>query len=106
MDLLNINDKNFKEEVLKANLPVLVDFWAPWCGPCKMLSPIIEELAKEYQTKIKIVKFNVEESQGIPTHYGIMSIPALIFFKSGKIINQLTGALGRHQLKQKIEEII
>lgn len=106
MALLNITDKNFKEEVLKSPLPVLVDFWATWCGPCKMLAPIIEELAKEYTGKIKIVKLNVEEGQSIPTQYGIMSIPTIIFFKDGKILNQLVGALTKQQLKQKIEEII
>lgn len=106
MALLNITDKNFKEEVLKSPLPVLVDFWATWCGPCKILAPIIEELAKEYTGKIKIVKLNVEEGQSIPTQYGIMSIPTIIFFKDGKILNQLVGALTKQQLKQKIEEII
>lgn len=106
MALLNITDKNFKEEVLKSPLPVLVDFWATWCSPCKILSPIIEELAKEYMGKIKIGKLNVEENQNIPTQYGIMSIPTIIFFKDGKILNQLVGALTKQQLKQKIEEIV
>jgi len=106
MALLNISDKNFKDEVLKSDLPVLVDFWAEWCGPCKMLAPVIEELAKEYLGKIKFAKLNVEGNQNIPTRYGIMSIPTLIFFKNGKIVDQITGALTRQQLKRKIEELI
>ena len=106
MALLNITDKNFKEEVLNSPLPVLVDFWAAWCGPCKILAPIIEELVKEYMGKIKIGKLNVDENQTIPTRYGIMSIPTIIFFKDGKILNQSAGVLTRQQLKQKIEEII
>jgi thioredoxin 1 len=106
MALLNISDKNFKDEVLKSDLPVLVDFWAPWCGPCKLVTPVIEEVAKEYVMRLKIVKINVEENQGTPTQYGIMSIPTLIFFKNGKIVEQITGALTRQQLKQKIEEVI
>lgn len=106
MSLINITDKNFKDEVLKSNLPVLVDFWASWCAPCKMIAPIIEELAKEYKGKIKIGKLNVEENQGIPTQYGVMSIPTLMFFKEGKVIEQINGALSKQQLKKKIEEII
>lgn len=106
MSLLHITDKNFKDLVLKSALPVLVDYWAAWCTPCKILAPIIEELAKEYQGKIKIGKLNVEENQSIPTQYGIMSIPTLMFFKDGKVIDQLTGALSKQELKKKIEELI
>ena len=106
MHLLEITDKNFKEEVLKSELPVLVDLWAPWCGPCRMLAPVLEELAQEYHSKLKIVKVNVDENRGVPTQYGIMSIPTLIFFKNGKVVEQAVGVLGRHQLKQKIDQLI
>lgn len=106
MDLLNLTDKNFKQEVLNSNLPVLVDFWASWCMPCNILTPIIEELAKEFQAKIKIGKLNVDENQGIPTQYGIMSIPTLMFFKNGEIMEQVVGVVSKQQLKQKIEELI
>lgn len=106
MVLLHLTNRNFKKEVLESNLPVLVDYWAPWCGPCKMVAPIIEELAKEYEGKIKIGKLNVDENQDIPTQYGIMSIPTLMFFKDGKVTDQIIGVLSKQQLKKKIEEII
>lgn len=103
MALLHLNDNNFKKEVLESPLTVLVDFWATWCGPCKMIAPIIEELSVEYQGKIKIAKINVEESPRVATQYGIMSIPTLVFFKKGKVMEQITGALNKAELKKKIE---
>lgn len=106
MSLLHLTDKNFQEEVLKSNLTVLVDFWATWCAPCRMLTPVVDELAKEFEGKIKIGKLDVDENPKIPSQYGIMSIPTLIFFKDGKAIEQIVGVLSRHQLKQKIEEHI
>lgn len=104
MSLLHLTDANFKKEVLESNQPVLVDFWANWCGPCKMIIPVIEELAKEYAGKIKIGKLNVDENPKTTSQYGIMSIPTLIFFKNGKVTGQITGALGKSELKKKIEE--
>ncbi|MFH1640331.1 MAG: thioredoxin [Candidatus Omnitrophota bacterium] len=106
MPLLEITDNNFKKEVLESNLPVLVDFWAPWCGPCKMIVPIIEELSGEYANKMKFGKINVDETQKVATNYGIMSIPTLMFFKNGKVIEQVVGALGKNDLKKKIEELL
>jgi thioredoxin 1 len=106
MPLLDITDNNFKKEVLESSLPVLLDFWAPWCGPCKMIAPIIEELAQEYDKKIKIGKINVDETHKIATNYGIMSIPTLMFFKNGKVLEQVVGALSKNDLKKKIEEVL
>jgi len=104
MALMHLTDKNFKKEVLESDLPVLVDFWAPWCGPCKMISPLLEESAKEFDKKLKVVKVNVDESPQTATQYGVMSIPTLVFFKSGKIMNQVVGALSRQELKKKIQD--
>lgn len=106
MAIAHFTDTNFKKEVLESDLAVLVDFWTTWCGPCKMILPLIEELAREYDKKIKIGKLNVDENPKTATHYGIMSIPTLMFFKKGKVIEQLTGALNKAGLKKKIEENI
>lgn len=106
MSLLHLTDSNFKKEVLESHLPVLVDFWATWCGPCKMIVPIIEELVKEYHGKVKIGKVNVDENSKVATHYGIMSIPTLILFKHGRVMDQMVGALSKADLKKKIDENI
>ena len=104
MSVLHFTDTNFKKEVLESNLPTLVDFWASWCGPCKMIAPHIEELAKEYAGKMKIGKVDVDANPKVATDYGIMSIPTIIFFKNGKVLNQVTGAASKLDLKRKIEE--
>lgn len=101
--MLNLTDDVFKKEVLESELPVLVDFWAAWCGPCKAIAPSIEELEKEYKGKMKIAKLNVDENSKTSTQYGVMSIPTLIFFKSGKVMDQVVGALTKSELKKKIE---
>jgi thioredoxin 1 len=104
MSLLNLTDANFKKEVMESKMPVLVDFWAEWCHPCKMLAPIIEELAKVYANKIIIGKLDVEKNPKTATHYGVMSIPTLIFFKNGKVMEQVAGVLSKAGLRKKIEE--
>ncbi len=102
MALCHFTDSSFDAEVLKSDLPVLVDFWAPWCGPCKMIGPIIEEFAKEFEGKIKIGKINIDNDSQTATRYGIMSIPTLMFFKGGKVMEQVVGALSKPDLKKKI----
>ena len=106
MSLHHFTDSNFKKEVLESKLPVVVDFWAEWCMPCKMIAPIVEELAKEYAGKVKIGKLDVDTNPQSASAYGIMSIPSLIFLKHGKVMNQITGAINRASLKRKIEENI
>jgi thioredoxin 1 len=104
MHTLHFTDAGFKKEVLESDLPVLVDFWAGWCGPCKMIAPFIDELAKEYAGKIKVGKIDVDNNPKVATQYGVMSIPTVIFFKKGKVMNQLVGAVSKIDLKRKIEE--
>lgn len=102
MSVIKLTSENFENEVIKSEIPVLVDFWAEWCGPCKMQSPIIDDLANSMDGKIKICKINVDEETDIATRYNVMSIPTLMFFKNGAIINT---AVGLHS-KEEILEII
>jgi thioredoxin 1 len=104
MATFQFSDTNFKKEVLESHLSVMMDFWAPWCGPCKMIAPYVEELAREYNGKIKIGKLNVDDNPQTATHYGIMSIPTLVFFKNGKVMDQVVGVLSRADLKKRLEE--
>jgi thioredoxin 1 len=104
MEIIQVTDANFKTEVLSSDKPFLLDFWAPWCHPCKMIAPLLEELAREYQQKIKIGKLNVDDNPQVSTHYSIMSIPTLIFFCGGKVRSQITGAVSKSELRSKIEE--
>ncbi|MFH0762810.1 MAG: thioredoxin [Candidatus Omnitrophota bacterium] len=104
MALLHFTDSNFKKEVLDSELPVLVDYWAPWCGPCKIIAPIIEELAAEYAGRFKIGKIDVDQNPKSASAYGIMSIPTIIFFKKGKVTEQAVGVVNKAGLKKKIEE--
>lgn len=101
---IELNNENFDNEVLKSDLPVLVDFWAPWCGPCRMIAPIIEEIAKDYEGKLKVCKLNTDESFEISSQYQIVSIPTLIFFKNGKELKRIIGAMPKNQIVKFIEE--
>ena len=95
---MNITSKNFEEEVLKSNLPVLVDFWASWCGPCKMMAPVVEQISKDMDGKAKVCKVNIDEEQDLAMEYGIMSIPTFLIFKNGKVVNSAVGVRDKQEL--------
>jgi len=95
-------DSNFDQEVLKSDIPVLVDFWAPWCGPCRMVSPLVDELAEELTGKLKVVKVNTDENQEIAVKYGIRSIPTLGIFKDGNIVDGVIGAVPKQTIKERV----
>ena len=103
---IEFTDQNFEQEVLNSQQPVLVDFWAPWCGPCQMMGPIIEELAKEMEGKAKIGKLNVDEHGETASKFGIMSIPALKIFKNGEVVKEFVGVQDKDSLKKELEEIL
>jgi len=104
---LELTDQSFKQEVLDSNVPVLVDFWASWCGPCKLLSPLVEELATEYKDKpIKIAKMEVDANEATPAQYQIMSVPTLIFFKNGQPVQQMIGMQTKADLKAALDAVM
>ncbi len=101
-----VTEDNFEEEVLKSETAVLVDFWAPWCGPCHMVSPVVEKLSGDYEGKFKFCKINVDEAQKIAMEYAIMGIPTLMFFKDGKKVDKVVGAVPEDTIRPKIEALI
>jgi thioredoxin 1 len=104
--LLHVNDENFQSEVLDSDVPTLVDFWAPWCAPCNIIAPVIEELAEEYKGKLRIAKMNVDESPATPGQYGIRGIPTVILFKGGKVADQVVGVVPKAHLKAMIDKVV
>ena len=102
MSVVKITSGNFDAEVVKSNLPTLIDFWAEWCGPCRMIGPIVEEIAKDLSGKLKVGKVNVDENQELAYKFNVMSIPALLIFRDGKVIEQFVGAMPKEQLLAKI----
>jgi len=104
-DIMDFTKDNFDREVLKSDVPVLIDFWAEWCAPCKIIAPIIDEIADDYQGKIKVGKVNVESAPDIASRYGIMSIPSLLIFNNGKVADQIIGTVPKKSITAKIDSI-
>ncbi|MBI4367901.1 MAG: thioredoxin [Candidatus Omnitrophica bacterium] len=103
---VTLTDQNFKSEVLESKIPVLVDFWAEWCGPCRMVAPVVEKIAKAYSGKLKVGKINVDDNSETPQQYGVQSIPTLIVFKGGQIANQMVGFQSEDKLKSIIDSAL
>ena len=104
--VVDISDQNFETEVIKSNLPVVIDLWAPWCGPCRMVGPVVEKLAEQYDGKVKFCKLNVDENQQTAVKYSVMSIPTLLFFKNGSVADTVVGAVPEQVLKPRIDALI
>ncbi|MEK7782693.1 MAG: thioredoxin [Candidatus Binatota bacterium] len=104
--IVQITDDNFETEVIRSNLPVLIDFWAPWCGPCKSIAPVIEELAREYDGKLKVAKLNVDENPVTPSRYAVRGIPNLLILKGGTVKEQIVGAVPKARLVDAIERAL
>ena len=104
--IVTLTDSNFAQEVKQSTLPVLVDFWAEWCGPCKMIAPVLDELADEYDGKVKIGKVNIDEHQGIAAEYGIRAIPTLLLFKQGQVAEQIVGLRSKRDLKASFDKVV
>ena len=103
---IHVSDADFEAEILKSDIPAMVDFWAAWCGPCRAIAPVVEELAREYAGKVKVGKMNVDENAKTPTKYGIRAIPTLIIFKSGQVVEQITGAVSRSIIENALKKAL
>jgi thioredoxin 1 len=101
-----VGEGDFEKEVLKSSIPVVVDFWAEWCGPCRMIAPIVEELADDYADKVKVCKLNVDENQALASRYGIRSIPSLLIFKDGIVVNQIVGAVPKSEMVKRLDLVL
>ncbi|MEB3339661.1 thioredoxin [Okeania sp.] len=106
MSVLTVTDSSFNQQVLESELPVLVDFWAPWCGPCRMVAPVVEEIAKQYQGQITVLKLNTDENPNVASQYGIRSIPTLMIFKEGQRVDMVVGAVPKTTLANTVEKYI
>ena len=105
-DVVTLQDATFDKEVLKSDIPVLVDFWAVWCGPCKAIAPAVEELAAQYKGKVKVAKMDVDEHQQVPQQFGIRSIPTLLVFKGGRVVDTIVGAVPKSKLEDSLKKAI
>lgn len=105
-DILEVTDENFDDEIMNSDTPAVVDFWAEWCGPCKMVAPVIEELAKDYQGKIKVAKMDVDQNRTTPTKFGVRNIPTLIFFKGGEVAQTIIGAQPKSSIEDELKKLL
>ena len=105
-DLLEVTDETFDGEIINSDIPAVVDFWATWCGPCKMVSPVVEELANEYKGKIKVAKMDVDQNRGTPARFGIRNIPTLIFFKGGEVAQTIVGAQPKSHIEEELKKLL
>lgn len=105
-NVTSVTDADFDAKVLKANLPVLIDFWAEWCGPCRMMTPVVDELAKTYEGKVLVVKMNVDDNPLTPAKYGVRGIPNLKLFKDGQVVNEVVGAVPRQKLEEMVQKVL
>lgn len=103
---LQVTDASFKQDVLESDIPVLVDFWAPWCGPCRMVAPVVDEISQQYEGKVKVVKLNTDENPNVASQYGIRSIPTLMIFKGGQRVDMVVGAVPKTTLANTLEKYI
>jgi thioredoxin 1 len=103
--LQNITDADFENEILKSEVPALVDFWAAWCGPCRTVGPVVEQLATEYAGKVKVAKLNVDENKETPNKYGVRGIPTLMLFKNGQVVDQIVGAVPKSRIKELLDKL-
>lgn len=104
--VIHVTDQNFQEEVLNSPIPVIVDFWATWCAPCRMIAPIVEEIAREYDGKIKVCKLDVDNNPNTAINYGVRSIPTLLYFKNGKLISSTIGAVGKSKIVEELKKLL
>ena len=105
-DVIEVTDATFEQEVLKASLPVLVDFWATWCGPCRTVGPVVEAVAQQFKDRLKVAKVNVDDNVNVPSQYGIRSIPSLLFFRNGELVDQVVGAVPEAQLVKTVDKVL
>ena len=105
-DVMNIGDGEFRREVLESQTPVVVDFWATWCAPCRAIAPALEELATQYRGRVKVAKVNIDDNQETPQQYGVRSIPTLLVFKGGKVVDQIVGAVPKAKLEDAIKKVV